>query len=384
MCRNGKKPPSNCKILHIVYDAIFIDDACDLFETVFPGGNEYLYIGSLDKFKFIQTSIVKQIPHKIIFTNAFRSSLRKYKGIIFHSFCGFSDYYIALSASAHTKVLWVGWGFDYYDLVCKKEDLLKPETLSLFNKQKRGVNLIYPLKKTNSFLRSFTKSLVKRRSMRRIDYFSPVIYEDYQMVKRKIPDMRAEYLPWNYINLKASQEFENVSGDNILIGNSASYENNHLDLFHLLLDFDLTGRNIICPLSYGDEQYRDHIISKGKEYFGDAFKPLIEFLDLSEYKRKISSCSIVLMNHLRQQAVGNINIALVSGAKVFLDSANPLFEHYRNLGVKVFSMNELHQHSFSRLSEEDAQKNRYLIQKGRRKDIILSKTQDIVIKLTTN
>ena len=46
------------------------------------------------------------------------------------------------------------------------------------------------------------------------------------------------------------------------------------------------------------------------------------------------------MNHVRQQAVGNISAALLRGGKVFLRPENPIYNYYTSLGVKLFKFSD--------------------------------------------
>ena len=62
---------------------------------------------------------------------------------------------------------------------------------------------------------------------------------------------------------------------------------------------------------------------------------------IEDYNRQIASCGVVVMNHVRQQAVGNISAALYKGARVFLRRENPLFRFFCDNGATVFPMEQL-------------------------------------------
>lgn len=51
--------------------------------------------------------------------------------------------------------------------------------------------------------------------------------------------------------------------------------------------------------------------------------------------RIIEGCSIVVMNHIRQQALGNIVIALCSGARVFLNPKSPINRAMKRMGIDL-------------------------------------------------
>ena len=46
------------------------------------------------------------------------------------------------------------------------------------------------------------------------------------------------------------------------------------------------------------------------------------------------------MNHFRQQAAGNIICALINGSKVFMSNRSPLFNHFKSLGLTIFSLED--------------------------------------------
>ena len=106
------------------------------------------------------------------------------------------------------------------------------------------------------------------------------------------------------------------------------------------MEFDLKNKKIICPLSYGDNNYANEIIRIGEQKLGNNFEPLIKFMPLHQYNNYTQSCSIVIMNHYRQQAVGNVLTLLWMGAKVFLDERNTLYHYLKRLGVYVYNIKQ--------------------------------------------
>jgi len=83
-------------------------------------------------------------------------------------------------------------------------------------------------------------------------------------------------------------------------------------------------------------KYQEQIIQMGEEILGESFIPLTNYLSLPEYNQTVSGCGNLVMNHIRQQAMGNISSALLRGGKVFLRLENPIYKHYTRMGVKLF------------------------------------------------
>ena len=368
------------KILHVVGDDKFIDIGIRRFEAVFPEGNEYICITNKKNLEIIKSNKVQVVSRNVVFSIDFWKYLRSFKAVIFHSFTGYILYCIALMASKDTNLLWIGWGYDYYPIITGGKGLLKEKTLLIYNRLHKAERKSF-FANVKSAIRKIVELLVKKPALRRINYFAPVIYEDYELVREKAPWMKAEFLPWNYTSTESPFDDLRVTGNDILIGNSATHTNNHIEVFQLLSGFDLTGRKIYCPLSYGNKKYGEYIIAKGREYFGDAFIPLTDFLPLEDYKNILSRCSLVFMNHLRQQGAGNISIALACGAKVFLDPANPLFWHYENKGVRIFSINDLDDEKFSPLANGEMEMNRKIVLGERLTERVNQKTRNVIDKL---
>jgi hypothetical protein len=103
---------------------------------------------------------------------------------------------------------------------------------------------------------------------------------------------------------------------------------------------NLPDSKLIVPLSYGFKNYAEDVIQSGKEIFGENFSPITEFLPYQKYDEIVGSCGIVIMNHYRQQAVGNILMALYKGAKVYLRNSNILFKYFKRIGCHIFSIDD--------------------------------------------
>lgn len=144
------------------------------------------------------------------------------------------------------------------------------------------------------------------------------------------------FVPPETIN--CDNEFNRVV--KILIGNSADPRNNHIEAFEKIRGLKDSAIQILVPLSYGDRGYAKDIIKIGKEIFGEKFVPIENFMDLREYLAFLSQVDIAVFNHDRQQAMGNIIALLGSGKRVFLRKEVVTYEFFRNLGVKIFDVQE--------------------------------------------
>lgn len=258
-------------------------------------------------------------------------------------------------APAHVTVLWSGWGRDYYDLIA-------PGRLPLHEAQTAHLlaSLAPAPVRLLGRLAAYGKYRYRRarlgRAVQRADFFSAPIPQDFALLQTHGPGtFRAHYVQLNYGDVAStfSPGPGLVEGSNILVGNSATSENNHLDAFSFIKENIPENVKIITPLSYGDTIYRDAVIEKGNSLFGDRFLPLTEFMNIDEYNTILASCNVAIMNHRRQQALGNIGALLHKGGRVFMNPANPAYDFLRKLGALVWPIDALRQIRLDQLPVQD-------------------------------
>ena len=274
------------------------------------------------------------------------NNLQSYEVVVIH----FMDEHkkkIIKSASNKVNFLWIIWGMDYISLIPEmKINLYGKKTKKILNhlyynsinshiKQILNRNSLYLKVKT------FTKIAQHKFLLNKINYYSTVLPEEANFVKSKLR-LKANYIPFNY-GLTDSLFKKNFyklpnNNQNILCGNSGTFTNNHFDVFEILRNLELGNRKLIVPLSYGNIHYINMVNQRGNELFGDNFLPLLEFKAEEEYFKILSSCSVCIMNHFRQQAGGNIVIMMWLGAKIFLSEQNPFYHFFKKRGAFIFSV----------------------------------------------
>lgn len=124
---------------------------------------------------------------------------------------------------------------------------------------------------------------------------------------------------------------------NILVGNNTSPTNNHDSIFQMLLPYKEENIKIFCPLSYGTyNDYRDKVIEKGKEYFGERFIPITQFMKPDEYLNFLESIDIAIFNHQRQEGMGVIIQLISLGKIIFMNPMTTSYKSFINRGFRVF------------------------------------------------
>ena len=168
------------------------------------------------------------------------------------------------------------------------------------------------------------------------------------------------YYPIEFI---VNNEDLRATGNSILLGNSASYTNNHLELMHFLKEIGVNDRTLKVPLSYGNSRYAKKIEKKGSSLFGSNFVAIKDYLSLEEYNKCIASCEVVVMNHLRSQGLGSTLAAIYMGARVFLNETE-IYRFFNSIGCKVFAIKDDLEDQLkhgSPLTKETINRNRKLI-----------------------
>lgn len=156
------------------------------------------------------------------------------------------------------------------------------------------------------------------------------------------------------INLTDIEKKEKIY---IQVGNSADPSNNHLEVFKKLEKYKDKKIEIICPLSYGNPEYRELIIQEGIRLFGDKFNPIVEFMPFNKYLELLAKVDIAIFNHERQQAMGNITNLLGLGKKVYIKDDITTWDFCIDHGLKVFSSNCNFDDLFEEMDENVKKKN---------------------------
>ena len=194
------------------------------------------------------------------------------------------------------KVVWYIWGDDFYCLT-------KPKT-SLANR----IHLA-----------------LRRRVYKRVRYIATNVCGDYKLLC-SIMQKKYEFIELRYGRgyISGIEPFVQCTSYhdsvNILVGNSATKSNYHLEVFDKLKKFRDENINIYVPLSYGSKDYADEVIKYGSQLFGEKFKPITEFMPKDKYFMQLMSMDIAVFANDRQQALGNIVALLYAGKKVYIRS----------------------------------------------------------------
>ena len=145
----------------------------------------------------------------------------------------------------------------------------------------------------------------------------------------------------------------------IQVGNSATYTNNHFEIFKKLRPYKDKNIKLFCILSYGDMKYAKVVISKGKKIFGEKFIPITDFMKFDDYMKFLSKIDIAIFAHDRQQGFGNITSLLSMKKTVYIKENIATYEVLENLGLSVKSFDQFE--NLEKFDDNILEKNKKII-----------------------
>ena len=359
-------------ILHVFPEEKFFDPVSETYD-IMEGVHNLYYLYTIDKdytFRYVKhTEKIVLIHDEKEYVKLF--SRNDIDIILFHSLKG--RYFKYFNYIDRRKiVIWWSWGGDIYNTLFNDvSPLISWENYKPLTKQyikdhvQKNTNQEVLLKK---WLRSFWHKYLIWRVVKRIDYFIPCIPIDYEMLKQHCRYFHAKLMP-NFRNIRQISFVFHEQPGNVLIGNSLTYTNNHLDVFEKVRTFSLTGeRKYIIPVSYGWGQAfgnnPDNLIALSS-LNQDSVLWLKDYMDREDYFKIFNKVTHAILGVMRQQALGNIFYCLRTGVKVYLYKDSIVAKQMRKEGYVFFTIeDDLTEASLSEcLGKEQAMHNFMLEQK---------------------
>jgi dTDP-N-acetylfucosamine:lipid II N-acetylfucosaminyltransferase len=387
------------KILHIFhFEKKFVIVAAEIFDACKKLENSFKVLSSnvaAAKDFFAGRENISVVEENYVSSEALRNDIMWCDCLVVHYMDELKAKAV-LSAPRDLPIIWSGWGGDYYDLINPGEKNLLSELTQNLTKEMETHSKL-SVKNLNNKIKNFARNARNKiiyvprikKAINRTNYFSTPFPEDYYLARENFGgQFQAVYTRIFYGSVERTYMpgAKEIYGTNILVGNSATATNNHLDSFKLLSALELGDRRIVVPLSYGDARYRKAIIAHGRELFGDRFCPIVDFMPLDQYNTLIAQCSVVVMGHRRQQGGGNTVTQLYKGAKVFLDEANTVYQYLKNRGAFVNTLSELkegREHVLEPLTKEQIHTNRAVLDAYSSNAVVSNSMNELVRQLRT-
>lgn len=340
------------KILHILHDEKFIDGAIDIFNST-SAINTYVSIEDETPFVWIKvhTDDVQIVDRDKILSFILAG---EYQLVAFHTLTR-DKYELVLQIPMHIKILWLAWGYDLYQNYPNPildVDLYKEYTnkyisslipkIPIHTQIKRLIKKVIFYSKYKKLQIEHENFLRKERDIikkvfERLDYMSTILPSEYDALC-EYPSFTAAYFPFQYANReKLEPKWISADANKILLGNSATATNNHLDIIIKLSRENILNECIV-PCSYGDFDYRDYLVrtveDKSNIYM------VRDYMSFADYIQMLRSCRVGIFGHVRQQAIGNIIYCMLQGSKVFLYKDSMAYKYFKSNGYVIFSIED--------------------------------------------
>jgi dTDP-N-acetylfucosamine:lipid II N-acetylfucosaminyltransferase len=315
---NSDPLPNSHTILHVLgWDRKFVSPFVDFINQHFESSQHaFLIHGAEATQTGIKHANVTHCPSLLRNIGSVLAAIRKSRKIIIHGlFSSHLLYILAIQPWMLKKCHWTMWGGDLY----------------IHNSPVKNWRW-----RKNEWLRRFVIS--------RLGHLITQIEGDFELGQRwygaKGRWQECFMYPTNIFR-DQDRQLKPHTEVNILLGNSATVSNNHLDAIEKLRPYAENNIRIYCPLSYGDSQYADQVEHTGKAVFGKKFIALRDFMPYGQYLELLDSIDIGIFNHDRQQGVGNIVALLGLGKKVYIRSNISSWGHLQSIGVEVFDSSQI-------------------------------------------
>lgn len=353
--------------LHLMFDHFHNKSFIEFINEFYPESANIFLIFYFDKHpKHISESLYTNV-HTFRITgddaiSLMQGSVERFvegsRGIFIHYLHDLFCELVIKSELKNRLIYWILWGGDIYSYsrdICLYDSLTSSLLIDIGHKGAITYHKDYELKKANIY---------RRAAIRRIDYVLTWIKGDYDALKRNFITnaKRLDYIFPNPVNFRmldkskpdySEYDFKSRYGNVILLGNSADPSNNHMEILNYLSNFIDKSFCVILTLSYGNQEYAKSIIEIGRELLGNRFIPITEYIEPRKYCMLLRQVDVGIMNHNRQQGVGNILALLYLEKKVFMKSTVAPYKLLKEIGIDIYDERDLLSSTFEELFEFD-------------------------------
>lgn len=363
-------------LLHLFDDEKVVNRCIGMFEKALPNQNVFVCIADANNLKH-----VKQNGNVFFYKDGDtfdKDILKNIDAVIIHFLNCQKVQFVQNYVDKACPCYWVVWGADLYSHILFYHNYPLIHDKSFIDNRRRFLKFLSlfgyrgnTYKKLTNFIKNRVTHIVSS-----VDYDLMKLYLG-NTIDKKQQVKEFEYYPLETV-LGDLMDASIVSND-ILIGNSASLSNNHLYAFKYLSKLNIGNRRVITPINYaGNENYKSHVIKYGKLFFKDNYFPLLNFLPLQEYNNIITKTSVCIFANWRQEAWGNVVVALYLGAKVFISKKSSLNQYLHKKNYVIFDLEDMTQSDIdSNLKKKEIEHNRALLRQIMSESVIINNIKNI-------
>ena len=362
-------------ILHLLFDDKFSDYVISQFAAKEMQSDFVLVSHTRNLTHFHHADKVRVVnPYVESELEQLLADIKTYSSVVFHGLFYPWQEWLLRRWPQHVKVAWVCWGGEIYGQPDILTSFLKPLSKWIYRQH------VWKVGRKKELM--FSKNLIQK-----VNYCLTNVVPEYEYVKNYLgTDIR--HLSYNYYSIDetlGSLKDKHCTGCNIMVGNSATIENNYVETLLQLKRVGIGERKIIVPLSYGESWVRTMCVKIGSWLFGNRFEPLVNFMPREEYNTLMTNCAVMIQPHLREQAHGNIVTGLWLGMRVYLSEQGIDYKHFKCIGCKIYSVEKdllrSNLNAFKPMSAEDMTYNRECLLRIYGQENVVKTIQKVVKEL---
>jgi dTDP-N-acetylfucosamine:lipid II N-acetylfucosaminyltransferase len=325
--------------LHIVSDSKFSN-------TFYTNLHE---IGLLSNNKIIARSnqkslsyITHPVPFASLYSREFANlagDTQQYEQVFIHQFSPLMYRWVA--RHQFTKLNWMVWGGDLYNLPFVDQDFYEPQTRAYRRVHPSRENFLYLLKLY------LTNLPFRRQAYAKVACLYTWMHSEFKFAMQNIKGLEAKYEFFFYENQVPYQNLDVVRRTatkndrlRIVVGNSATPTNNHIDAIERISASGLQA-DLIIPVGYGEPNYVEFLKKNTDFYTNGSIEFVERFMDFNDYVQLLSNADALVMNHIRPQGYGNIFMMMYLGKPVFLNAKNLSLSDLNSAGLQWFPLTDL-------------------------------------------
>jgi len=185
---------------------------------------------------------------------------------------------------------------------------------------------------------------------------------EQQMFNIRTQAQNSLHIPYSIDLTQYPKELNHQSSRNdILLGNSATATNNHIEVISWIAQHKTNFDVCNIPLSYGDTNTQLSVAKHATEKLKNQANILKKFMPKIDYFAILESTEYVIMNHCRQQGLGNILWGLATGRTIYLNQRGPIFKACMDHGLHIKSSASLKHTPPSPITIQEKNQNRLKI-----------------------
>jgi dTDP-N-acetylfucosamine:lipid II N-acetylfucosaminyltransferase len=271
---------------------------------------------------------LKYIKHEVPFAPLYSSLFKKiigdtrdYSKVYIHQFSPLMYRWVAMNR--FTELNWMTWGTDLYNLPFIPQNFYESMTRGYVKHADKN-EWMYLLKLY------LTNMMFKNAAYAKVRHVLTWMNTEFDFAKNALASLSASHQFFFYENEVPYHQLDSLSKVSskrrnsplsILVGNSGTPTNNHLDAVKKIAESGIEA-NLYIPLSYGDQSYINFVKQNLGFYKNGKIEFMEKFMAFNEYLEFLSNMDALVMNHIRPQGYGNIFMMMYLNKPVLMNSKN--------------------------------------------------------------